>query len=183
MIDRRTALGLLAVGVSSQYIGRAQQHLHKLIKAPENYRLQFFSESESTVIDRVAEMILPADSHSGGAHDARVNYFIDLVVANSPKTAQTEWRDSLAAFQSMAVRQFGSEFAGLKADQQSALMDKLAVNERQPSDPAEKFFVEMKKLTISAYYSSEIGLLKELGYKGNQALSEFPGCTVPVKSA
>lgn len=40
----------------------------------------------------------------------------------------------------------------------------------------------MKKLTISAYYSSEIGLLKELGYKGNQVLSEFPSCAAPVKS-
>ena len=182
MIDRRTALGLLAVGVSSQYVGRAQQHLHKLTKAPENYRLQFFSESENAVIDRVAEMILPADSHSGGAHDARVSYFIDLIIANSPETAQKEWRERLAAFQSAAIRQFGGEFAGLKRDQQSALLDTLAANERQPVDPAGKFFVEMKKLTISAYYSSEIGLLKELGYKGNQVLSEFPSCAAPVKS-
>lgn len=183
MIDRRTALGLLAVGVSSQRVARAQQHLHKLTKAPENYRLQFFSESENTVIDRVAEMILPADSHSGGAHDARVSYFIDLVVANSPKTAQTEWRDRLAAFQSVAVREFGGAFVKLNADQQASLMDKLAANERQPVDAAGMFFVEMKKLTITAYYSSEIGLLKELGYKGNQALGEFPGCAAPVKSA
>ena len=113
MIDRRTALGLLAVGVSSQCVGRAQQHLHKLTKSPENYRLQFFSESENAVMDRVAEMILPADSHSGGAHDARVSYFIDLIIANSPTAAQTEWRERLAAFQSAAVRQFGGEFAGL----------------------------------------------------------------------
>lgn len=175
MIDRRTALGLLAVGVSSQYVGRAQQHLHKLTKAPEKYRLQFFSESENALIDRVAEMILPADSHSGGAHDARVSYFIDLVVANSPKTAQTEWRERLTAFQ--------AEFARLNAEEQASFMDKLAANEHEPVDPAGMFFVEMKKLTIFAYYSSEIGLLKELGYKGNRALGEFPGCATPLKSA
>ena len=176
-------MGLLAAGVSSQYLGRAQQHLRKLTKAPQSYRLQFFSESENALIDSVAEMILPADSHSGGAHDTRVSYFIDLIVANSPKSAQTQWRDRLAAFQSVAVRQFGGEFAGLSADRQVSLIDKLAANEHQPVEPAAMFFVEMKKLTIFAYYSSEIGLLKELGYKGNQALSEFPGCTAPVKSA
>jgi hypothetical protein len=45
------------------------------------------------------------------------------------------------------------------------------------------FFVEVKKLTIFTYSSSEIGLLKELGYKGKQALGEFPGCVAPLKSA
>ena len=183
MMDRRTALSLLAAGVSSRHIARAQQHIHNLAKTPEKYRLQFFSESDNIIIDRVAEMILPADSHSGGAHDARVSYFIDLIVANSPKAAQTQWRERLAAFQALAVRQFGGEFAGLNADQRTSFIDTLAAKERQPVDPAASFFVEMKKLTIFAYYSSEIGLLKELGYKGNQALSEFPGCTAPLESA
>lgn len=183
MIDRRTALSLLAAGVSSRRLGRAQQHLHSMAKSPENYRLKFFNESENAIVDRVAEMIVPADSRSAGAHEARVSYFIDLVVANSAKAAQTQWRERLAAFRSMAVRQFGGEFTGLNPNQQASLLDALAVNERQPVEPAGLFFVEMKKLTIFAYYSSEIGLLKELGYKGNQALSEFPGCATPVRPA
>jgi hypothetical protein len=31
-------------------------------------------------------------------------------------------------------------------------------------------------MTIVGYYSSEIGLLQELHFKGNEALSSFPGC-------
>ena len=179
-MDRRTTLRLLAAGVLSQRLGRTQQHLHQLAKAPEKYRLQFFSEAENEIVDRVAEMILPGDSRSGGAHDARVSYYIDLVMANSSKRTQSMWRERFAAFRSMAVQQFGGEFARLNENQQAAVLDALAAKEHQPAEDAEMFFKEVKKLTIFAYYTSEIGLLKELGYKGNQALAEFPACVAPL---
>ncbi len=34
-------------------------------------------------------------------------------------------------------------------------------------------------MTIDGYYTSAIGIHKELEYKGNTALAEFPGCTHP----
>jgi hypothetical protein len=42
--------------------------------------------------------------------------------------------------------------------------------------PVEKFFVTAKQATIHGYYTSEIGIHKELRYKGNQILAEFVGC-------
>jgi len=179
-MDRRTTLRLLAAGVLSKHLGRTQQHLHKLAKAPQDYRLQFFGDAENEIVDRVAEMILPGDSRSGGAHEARVSHYIDLVLANSSKATQSEWRKRFDAFRSMSVQQFGGEFASLHQNQKAALLDALAAKERQPVEAAEMFFKEMKKFTIFAYYTSEIGLLKELGYKGNQALAEFPGCAAPL---
>lgn len=41
------------------------------------------------------------------------------------------------------------------------------------------FFRLLKNLTADGYYTSRIGLLDELGYKGNTALPQFPSCTVP----
>jgi hypothetical protein len=46
----------------------------------------------------------------------------------------------------------------------------------QGKSPVEKFFVTAKQATIHGYYSSEIGIHKELRYKGNQILAEFVGC-------
>jgi hypothetical protein len=34
-------------------------------------------------------------------------------------------------------------------------------------------------MTIDGYYTSEIGIKKELQYKGNTYLKEFKGCTHP----
>ena len=38
------------------------------------------------------------------------------------------------------------------------------------------FFQTLKEMTIDGYYSTEIGLVQELGYQGNDYLREFPGC-------
>ena len=46
----------------------------------------------------------------------------------------------------------------------------------QQKTAVEKFFITAKEATIHGYYTSEIGIHKELRYKGNQILAEFVGC-------
>lgn len=48
-----------------------------------------------------------------------------------------------------------------------------------PADVPVGFFRLLKNLTADGYYTSRVGLLDELGYKGNTALPQFPPCTVP----
>jgi hypothetical protein len=48
-----------------------------------------------------------------------------------------------------------------------------------PEDVPVRFFGLLKNLTADGYYTSRVGLLDELGYKGNTALARFPSCTVP----
>jgi gluconate 2-dehydrogenase gamma chain len=56
--------------------------------------------------------------------------------------------------------------------------DALDTRSGDPRLPA-KFFRLIKSLTADGYYTSRVGLLEELGYAGNTALSRFPGCSVP----
>jgi hypothetical protein len=42
--------------------------------------------------------------------------------------------------------------------------------------PLQAFFAAAKRATIQGYYTSEIGIHKELRYKGNQILANFVGC-------
>jgi hypothetical protein len=46
----------------------------------------------------------------------------------------------------------------------------------RPRPPLEAFFATTKRAAIHGYYTSEIGIHKELRYKGNQILAEFQGC-------
>jgi hypothetical protein len=131
-------------------------------------------------VDRVAELIIPADERSPGAHAAHVSYYIDLVAAHSSEAAKADWKSRLAAFEEMARAGHGKPFVELDAKDQAALLDKVSANEKSPGSPAEHFFVDVKKATLFGYYTSEIGLLRELGYQGNQALASFPGCTHPA---
>jgi hypothetical protein len=72
-------------------------------------------------------------------------------------------------------------FKDSSSEQQNALLVTLASEKKTaPEDqPGVEFFNSIKGYTISGYYTSEIGLIKELGYKGNSYLAEFPGCTHP----
>ena len=164
-VNRRTALSLLGLGVVSSRLAAAHQHLAALQASPQTYRLQFFTPQEYGVVDQVAEMILPADDHSPGAREAKVGYYIDLLAANSSAATKANWKSRLAAFEKL-----GDPAAALRT---------VAARENNPGTPAEHFFVDMKKATLFGYYTSRIGLLQELGYKGNEALASFPGCTHP----
>ena len=53
------------------------------------------------------------------------------------------------------------------------------VSPMSPADVPVGFFRLLKNLTADGYYTSRVGLLDELGYKGNSALPQFPSCAVP----
>ena len=162
MINRRDLITILGAGATASQLEAFQHGAHAIKTAPKAYKLQFFTEAENRLLDEVAEMILPADERSPGARAAKVSLYIDLVVASSPSEAQREWRTGLAAFE-----QAGGDRA--------ALLDRLAGAERNPSTPAELFFVKMKRATLFGYYTSEIGVRQELLRKSPEVLDRFTG--------
>jgi hypothetical protein len=60
-----------------------------------------------------------------------------------------------------------------------ALLTDISRKEFAAETPLEKFFATTKDAVVRGYYTSEIGIQKELAYKGNQYLGEFVGCTHP----
>jgi len=175
-IDRRMALALLGCGVLSTRIAAAQRQAHTLQKSPADYRLQFFSPEEDRLLDDICEMILPADEHSPGAHAAMVHRYIDLVVANSDRESQSVWRTRIRAVEDMAVARFGKVFTRLSGSEKADLVRVLAARAAQAATAAELFFLDARRMTLVGYYTSKIGLIDELGYRGNAVLAAFPGC-------
>jgi hypothetical protein len=181
-IERRRMLSLLGVGVLATRVDAVQEALQTLSGSPSTYKLAFFSAEQDKLIDRVSDMILPPDERSGGAHAARVSAYIDLIVANSPAAVRSRWKAWLPAFEAYAVAAKGKPFLQLAAADQAAILDALAPGLRSPRQPAEEFFAAARRLTIAGYYTSRIGLIDELGYKGNQVLASYPGCPHPPGS-
>src|SRR5207302_982739 len=110
------------------------------------------------------EMILPADEHSPGARAAQVAAYIDRCLAESvdPK-APALWRAGL------------KRFLDAPEDQRLTLLTEVAAQEGDPHTPAEYFFKELKSRTVRGYYTSDIGIHKELEYLGNTHLDAFVG--------
>ncbi len=140
------------------------------------YVLKHFTAGQAETIDALAEVIIPADSHSPGAKAARVHEYIDDVVASSPDSVKKTWVDGLATMDRMAHAAYGREYARCAGPEQTALMEKVASNEGHPATLEEKFFGVLKAAAIDAYYTSSIGIHDDLAYQGNTVVVEFPGC-------
>jgi hypothetical protein len=80
----------------------------------------------------------------------------------------------MARLETAARSRFDSGLPALKPEQRIEL---LTANEKDP-------FVRMiKGMTIDGYYTSQEGLVQELGWHGNTFLTEFKGCTHPEHQA
>lgn len=127
-------------------------------------------------LQALVEAIIPADDRSPGAKEARVADYIDLLLSESDAALKQQWIDGLAALDAEAKARSGSTFARLDPASLDALMADISRRERAPETPLEIFFKAAKQATIFGYYTSEIGIHKELQYKGNQMLVDFTGC-------
>ncbi|HUQ93342.1 MAG TPA: gluconate 2-dehydrogenase subunit 3 family protein [Bryobacteraceae bacterium] len=177
MADRRDALKIIgAIGTTCAFPFASDelygQHVHPPAgKQAETGPPKFFTPGEFQMIRRIAELIIPATG-TPGAIEAGVPGYIDTVVsANAPH--QTVFRAGLEAL--------GAGFLALSEEQQIATLTPLceAADKGTMKTPAERFFKAMKSMTADGYYTSRIGLVEELGYKGNTVLAEFPSCEVP----
>ncbi len=141
--------------------------------------LAFLTPAQFAAVDALAEAIIPADAHSPGARAARVAEYIDLLLRESDAAMQRAWTEGLVALESQCQQRFGAPFARASADQQTALLTEISRNEASPSSVLDVFFRATKDATIRGYYTSDIGIHRDLQYKGNQLLAEFVGCTHP----
>ncbi|HWO02756.1 MAG TPA: gluconate 2-dehydrogenase subunit 3 family protein [Blastocatellia bacterium] len=172
------ALPVLATTSAAQEA--AHDHAHRAAQSATSAQpLRFFSEDENRTVIEMSELIIPADASSPGAKAAKVNEYIDLIVSESPEPIKQTWREGLAAVNKMSRDKFGKPFPDASVDQQIELLKGISQNEKSPQTVEERFFRTIKYGTVDGYYTSEIGIHKELHYKGNTYLKEFTGCTHP----
>ena len=172
-MERRTVLKIVALTALQQKLNALPCAAMNQMQAPPApstaaYTLQFFNEEESRLLDQLMEMIIPADDHSPGAHEAQTNLFADLMVAGSSESLKKQWQDG--------IRQIREEAAGSTL---AEVLQKAAANEENPKTDLDRFFVLLKQMTVNGYYTSATGIHKEMEYVGNTYLVAFPECTHP----
>lgn len=118
----------------------------------------FLNSTELETLRRLTNILIPADERSGGANAAKVELYIDSVLAHANPALQKTWRAGIKRFEKAGEPQ----------------LQKIAANEFTPRTPEEKFFVLLKDATVEGFYTSQEGILKELGYRGYTHLREFP---------
>ncbi len=181
--DRRSLLKIFgAIGATCAYpfasdelLGQTAEHEH--LPATVEGAPRYFGKEDFRTISRIAELIIP-ETETPGAIGAGVPEYIDLVIGRNENQQQALVSDGLRWLDTEAVRTAGKKFIELTEDQQLAILEPLCT--RAHEDPIQarnvQFFALIKGLTADGYYTSKIGLIDELGYKGNMAMASFPGC-------
>ena len=140
----------------------------------------FFTIAELKLLDELTELIIPTDEHSPGARAAEVAKYVDGRLAEYDPTipdlkqAREEWKAGLAAIDALSREMNGAGILDVSEEKRIAVLERIA-GFKTPETAAEKFFGELKTWTARGYYTSKIGIHRELEYKGNTLQTEYAG--------
>ncbi len=121
------------------------------------------STEDYDLLGALVGLILPA-SDTPGAREAGVQEILDEDLGADPET--------LGVLRSGFERLREGGFAAMNQRQRIDALTRVS----ESTGPDREFFETLKGLTVDAYYSTEVGLVQELGYQGNTYRDGFPGC-------
>lgn len=128
------------------------------------------AEQES-LITELADVIIPTTS-TPGAKAAGVQKFIVRVMRDCyDKADQDKFYGSLAKMEENCKNNYQKSFLELSAEEKKQVVKKLTFTDKD-------FFLRMKELTITGYFTSEIGATQALAYL--PIPGQFKGC-IPLE--
>jgi hypothetical protein len=160
---------------------RAQAHTGatQTAQAATEWTPRVLTTWQNEAVTALAELIIPATG-TPGAKAARVNRFIDQVLGDAPPSERDAFFVGLAWMDRRSKALFGKDLVAASASEQTDLLTRLSAAQPDHADrQGAEFFRVLKSMTISGYYSSEIGLRQELGDDGQLFHLEFKGCDHP----
>jgi hypothetical protein len=172
-MDRREAIfkvaTLMGVTLSAPLIsGLVYGQGNSLLNIPDGYISPLATDTQQKMIAEIAELIIPTTG-TPGAKAAKVPEFINVLITDCyPEQDQKRFFDGLDKLDADAKSAHGKGFLAITKAQQTALLKKAeadarALRSKQPAAPA-PFFQMIKEMTVTGYFTSEIGATKALNY-------------------
>jgi hypothetical protein len=194
-IDRREALKRVAAvlgGVVSLPTTTGLLSGCSVDRSP-NWSPKALTDHQNELVITITEHIIP-ETDTPGAKGAKVNQFIDTMLADGflPKD-RSRFLEGLKTVDARAEERTGQRFLESPREQQIALLEEMdreafgeedgvptgasfgSFGERPDDDPdPPSFFRMMKELTLTGYYTSEVGATKELKY--DAVMGRYEAC-------
>ena len=192
-VNRREALQTLAAGavgaasmprwvesLRAQALAAAHAHDADAAIAAQSWTPVVLTALQNEAVVALTELIIPA-TDTPGAKAALVNRFVDRVLSNAPAAERAQFLQGLTWLDDRCRTRFAKGVAGATTADLTALVTPLADEGTHPAQDATgvAFFHALKSMTISGYYTTEIGLRQELGDDGRMVLPAFEGCNHP----
>jgi len=197
MASRRDVLRTLSLGslgAAAATSGWAETlaalaHDHAHASAPPaaeavDWAPKVLNAHQNETVVALTEAIIP-QTETAGAKAALVNRFVDAVLDDADAHERKEFTRGLAWVDERSQALFGADFIAAPAEQQNALLTIMSSGKAKSvaDQIGAEFFQAIKSMTITGYYTSEIGMKQELGDDGQVFFTEFRGCTHPEHGA
>ncbi len=166
---REFVLAAAALWQAALLTAQEHHHVSPPAQSSDPYKFSFFTGEQRTTLRVLISRIIPADERSTGAIGARVDEYIDFVLSHADEKIQKTWQRGL--------RDYGMAISGKNNTGVDGFLEKQAAYEFAPRTDNDAFFVILKSAVVEGFYTSEVGIDQELGYKGMAFLLDFPGCT------
>ena len=189
--NRRQAIRTLVTGAAGvpalsawveSLVALSDQHAHSQAAAAalaaQDWKPRVLSARQNDQVVTLAELIIP-ETDTPGARAALVNRFIDDVLHVAQPEARTKFLSGLAWMDARSKALFKRDLLTASLAEQTDLLTRLSVDGSKEERVGIDFFNAIKSMTINGYYTTEIGLRRELGDPGQLFLPAFEGCTHP----
>ena len=165
-VDRRDLIRIVGAGMAGSATGLSQHEHRTPVHRVGDYEPRVLSREDYATLNRLLDILLPSDELGPGAREAGVAMYIDTTLKYGDDLLRNTWISGL------------KRYSGLDTAKSEQRLAKAAEAESRPQSEDERFFLIFKRAAMDAYYLSEAGR-KSLGYVGDTAIRDFPGCTHP----
>ena len=182
---RRLGLVLAATG----FVDRAAaQEVHQMtgqVRAAAGgaYVPQALSAHEYRTLERLTDLIIPVENGAPGAVAAGAAGWIDMMCSANDQLKGL-YTKGLAWLDAAMAKRGATDFASALPARQVELLDLIAYrrNETPELAPGIEFFTWARRMTVDAFYTSEIGI-KDIDYRGNSPMASYPAPTEAIAYA
>jgi gluconate 2-dehydrogenase subunit 3-like protein len=182
---RRIALALTAAGTLDRVSAQEVHHMAAQAQAGGGgaYAPRTFTAQEFGTLERLTDLIVPVENGAPGALAAGAAAWIDMISSENDQL-KTTYKEGFAWLDGAMKARGAADFVSAPAVDQTALLDLIAYrrNDSPELAPGIRFFAWVRRMTVDAFYTSEIGI-RDIDYRGNTALGSYPAPTEAIEYA
>jgi hypothetical protein len=179
---RRLALVLAASGTLDRVSAR---DVHQIAATARSggYSPRTLDEHGYRTLERLTDLIVPVENGAPGAVAAGAAAWIDTIASENEQLT-TIYKDGIAWLDAAIKQRGGTDFLSAIPSEQTALLDLIAYRRNLTPElaPGIEFFAWVRRMTVDAFYTSEIGI-RDIDYRGNSAMTSYPSPTDAIAYA
>ncbi len=182
---RRLGVTLMATGALDRVSAQEVHHLALTAQASNggSYSPKALTDHEYRTLVQLTDFIIPVENGKPGAVAAGAAAWIDMLASENAQL-KTIYTKGLAWIDEAMKKRSAKDFVSAATDQQTALLDLIAYrrNESPELAPGIQFFTMARRMTVDAFYTSEIGIA-DIDYRGNRPQASYPEPTEAIAYA